>query len=118
MYFIAKGDNYVTIKDTQKRENKNFKKLVPGDHFGEISLVYGCPRSASIMSGNYCTYAKLPLENYKVLLSEVPEVKDSFKRYTYTYTDKHKKWLLKTMKQLPFFCEIEDWALHRCLYSF
>ena len=108
----------MSIKDTQKREHKNFKKLVPGDHFGEISLVYGCPRSASIMSGNYCTYAKLPIENYKVLLSEVPEVKESFKKFTYTYTDKHKKWLIKTMKQLPFFNEIEDWALHRCLYSF
>lgn len=70
------------------------------------------------MSGNYCTYAKLPLDNYKVLLTEIPEVKESFKRYTYTYTDKHKKWLVKTMKQLSFFVDIEDWALHRCLYSF
>ena len=34
IYFIAKGDNFVTIRDTQKKEYKNFKKLVPGDHFG------------------------------------------------------------------------------------
>lgn len=76
IFFIAKGDNFVSIKDTQKEEEgyKNFKKLVPGDHFGvhfsltlwqEISVIYQCPRSATIMSNNYCTYARLPFENYK-----------------------------------------------------
>ncbi len=79
IYFIAKGDNFVTIKDTQKKEYKNFKKLVPGDHFGEISLIYNCPRSATIMSGNYCTYARLPIDNYKLLLSEIPDVEEGFK---------------------------------------
>jgi len=40
IFFIAKGDNFVSIKDTQKEEEgyKNFKKLVPGEHFG-VSLL-------------------------------------------------------------------------------
>ena len=85
IFFIAKGDNFVSIKDTQKKEYPNFKKLVPGDHFGEISLIYQCPRSATVMSGNYCTYARLPIENYKLLLSEIPDVEDGFRKYTFTY---------------------------------
>lgn len=34
IFVIAKGESYVSIKDTQKREYKNFKKLAPGEHFG------------------------------------------------------------------------------------
>jgi hypothetical protein len=66
-------------------------------------LIYGCPRTATIKSGNYCTYAKLPYDNYKLLLTEIPEVEEGFRKYTMTYEDKQKKWLMKTMKQLPFF---------------
>ena len=95
IYFIAKGDTFVSIRDTHKKEFKNFKKLLPGEHFGEISLLYKCPRTATIMAGNYCTYAILPPENFKKLISEVPEIEEKFKKYTYSYEDEVKKWMLK-----------------------
>ena len=34
MFFIAKGNSYVSIRESQKKEYKNFKKLKPGQHFG------------------------------------------------------------------------------------
>lgn len=52
-----------------------------------------------------------------MLLSEVPEVDDGFRKYTYTYMDKQKKWLIKTLRQLPFFEDIEEWTLHRIIYQ-
>ena len=55
---------------------------------------------------------------YRLLLSEIPEVEEEFKKNTFNYTDKHKKWLIKTMRKLDMFVDIEDWALHRIIYSF
>ena len=33
--------------------------LISGAHFGEISVLYGCKRTATVMSSNYCTLAAL-----------------------------------------------------------
>lgn len=101
---MAKGDSFVSIKDTRTKEHKNFKKLMPGDHFGEMSILHKCPRTATITSGNYTTFAKLPIENYRFLLSEIPEMEDALKKYSMiSYNDKVKNWLSKTLNRLPFF---------------
>ena len=31
--------------------------LKAGAHFGEISVIFGCPRTATVTSDNYCTLA-------------------------------------------------------------
>jgi hypothetical protein len=36
------------------------KKLKEGDHFGEIAMIYKCRRTATFISKNYNTMAKLP----------------------------------------------------------
>lgn len=118
MYFVAKGDSFVSVKDTRTKEHKNFKKLVPGDHFGEMSIIHKCPRTATVTSGNYTTFAKLPIENYRFLLSEIPEMEEALRKYSMiTYNDKVKLWLAKTLTRLPFFQDIEPWTFHRILYS-
>jgi CRP-like cAMP-binding protein len=50
MYYIAKGICTVEIIDQAKRLNKNVRNLLPGDHFGEISMIYESPRTANVFS--------------------------------------------------------------------
>ena len=66
LYFIADGKCEVTVRtnnDLQVEDNdSSFQKigtLGPGAHFGEISVLYGCKRTATVMSTNYCTLAAL-----------------------------------------------------------
>lgn len=33
--------------------------LRPGQYFGEISLIFGCERTAKVIANKYCTLAKL-----------------------------------------------------------
>jgi len=59
MYFIARGDCTVDIRDECRRHHIAIKLLVEGDHFGEISALYGCRRTATVYSRNYNTIAFL-----------------------------------------------------------
>ena len=49
MYIIAKGEVKVMVTDEKKRSNF-IKALRPGEFFGEISLIYGCVRTASVIN--------------------------------------------------------------------
>lgn len=61
LYFIAKGRCKVMIKDKfrDRFEEKQVRMLEAGAHFGEIGMLYGCQRSATVVTFNYCTCAKI-----------------------------------------------------------
>lgn len=95
--------------------------LKQGDHFGEIGIVYNCPRTASALTLDYCTFARLPINNYERLIGEIPEFQTELKRYVQSkYNDDPvKQWIFKVMKTLPFLQEIEEeleWPLYHNIY--
>mmetsp|Transcript_93061 Transcript_93061/g.128243 ORF Transcript_93061/g.128243 Transcript_93061/m.128243 type:complete len:85 (+) Transcript_93061:1862-2116(+) len=63
MYFVAKGECSVEVTEGKKLD-KNTKLLRPGDYFGEISLIYGCKRTAKVSATKYSTLAKLPRSSF------------------------------------------------------
>lgn len=73
LFLIAKGACAVSIIDEKKNLQK-LKNLRPGDYFGEISLVYGCKRTATVISTKYSTLAMLEKQRYKEILIEFPDL--------------------------------------------
>lgn len=73
MYFIRSGIYSVSFNppsksqglDTDKNNENNQKPktLKLGDHFGEIGLIYGCKRTATVQSENYGQLALLTKSN-------------------------------------------------------
>jgi CRP-like cAMP-binding protein len=61
------------VRDEKKVEHHKHRILNEGDHFGEISMIYKCRRTATVLSGNYNTMAILGEEQFKGLVSEYPE---------------------------------------------
>ena len=61
MYLIAKGRCQVEVTDRFKErwEDKIVRMLQPGDHFGEVGMMYGCRRTATVKAYDYCTCATL-----------------------------------------------------------
>ena len=55
MYFIAKGSCKVTVADkfTDRFESRTSRIIEKGGHFGEISMLYQCRRSATVTSIQY-----------------------------------------------------------------
>jgi CRP-like cAMP-binding protein len=76
MFFLAKGSCNVLIKDKfdERFEEKLVGTITPGMHFGEIGLLYGCPRSATVISSNYCTCSSINRTEYNELLILYPDL--------------------------------------------
>jgi CRP-like cAMP-binding protein len=76
MFFLAKGSCNVIIKDKfdERDEEKLVGTIQPGMHFGEIGLLYGCSRSATVISSNYCTCSSINRTEYNELLILYPEL--------------------------------------------
>jgi|TARA_B110001450_G_C17352267_1_gene372076 CRP-like cAMP-binding protein len=66
-YLIAKGRCQVMVTDKfkERSEDKIVRVLQPGDHFGEISMIFNCQRSATVKAEDYCTCATLNKAAYQ-----------------------------------------------------
>jgi voltage-gated potassium channel len=67
MYFIASGEVEVRLGPGNVR-------LGPGEFFGEIALLTGGPRNATIVASQPCTLLTLDIVDFRQLLGQQPEL--------------------------------------------
>lgn len=70
----------------------------PGEFFGEISLVYGCNRTATVQAVKYSTLAVLKKEDYRIILLEFPDLEPEFKKKIYLYNDRMNIFVKKSIQ--------------------
>lgn len=117
MYLIAKGQVTVYIIDPKKKIKHEQRTLRVGDYFGEISMLYGCKRTAECLSMKYSTLAKLTCQNFKDIALEYPAFSDQLKEGIYKYNDKQKKFLRKNLEEVEYFKGIGEDAMHDLMYN-
>jgi len=74
MFYVIKGDCVVTIVDNfgqeeaLDRENQtSIKLMAEGESFGEISLVFNCARTATVVSRTYNMLGVLNHQGYRMV---------------------------------------------------
>ncbi len=71
------GDEFFVIIDGRARAEvspRKRRRLVPGDFFGEMSLLDGQPRSATIVAETPMRLLVVPRREFSRVLSEVPDL--------------------------------------------
>ena len=118
-FFSSKGDCNVMVKDKigDIIEETKARTLNPGAHFGEISLIYGCARTSTVVANNYCTLAKLTKTHYEELIQKYPELIQRFKEMIFRYNDNVKLFLEKTLDQIEYFKYLSHSVKHDILYK-
>ena len=90
-YLIAKGACHVNIID-EKKKDRYLKTLRSSDYFGEISLIYGCNRTATVKSTKYSQLAKLKKVDYQEILIEFPGLQNELMKTVFAYQDRLKQF--------------------------
>ena len=116
LYFLARGSCQVLVKNEVQVE-KAVAVIYPATHFGEVALVTGGQRSASVRSLNYATLAVLQKEDFNQLISNFPFCVTVFKQTMFRYSDPYKKFLLRMIKRVPIFKELSVSTHQELLYS-
>jgi F-box/leucine-rich repeat protein 7 len=114
MYFIIQGDCVVNIRDHRGREHVALRLLTEGQHFGEIGIMYKCPRSCTVVSRNYNMMARLSAERYRMLISDSPMFKKYMTKHVFKYRDPNMIFIKKVINQISYLREIDDKG---CLYD-
>jgi CRP/FNR family cyclic AMP-dependent transcriptional regulator len=73
LYLLVSGAVKVFISDDAGKEII-LRELGPGDHFGELALLGGSPRTASVMTLSDCEMRLLTGESFATLLGNRPEL--------------------------------------------
>ena len=93
------------------------KCLVQGDHFGEISLLYDCPRTATINSRNYNTIAVLSAGNFNELKYDFPLYQKYLKKHSYTYKYSEKSFLKNIISRVEYLQNLTVEQFHEFIYT-
>jgi CRP-like cAMP-binding protein len=71
------GDEFFVIVDgsaTAEISPRKRRRMAPGEFFGEMSLLDGEPRSATVKADTDMRLLVIPRRNFQALLNEVPEL--------------------------------------------
>lgn len=118
IFFIVQGDCTVDMMDHDRKERHAFKLLVEGNMFGEISLLYNCPRTASIISKNYNTMGSIVESKLKDLLGEYPELKIMLEKNVFTYNEPKKNFYFQNLLKVDYFKGISLQNFHKLFFRF
>ena len=78
MFIIISGKVNVIIFPQDNSEGQVVANLGPGDYFGEMALLTGEPRSASVVSEDECEAFALQQNDFNVILERFPSISLSF----------------------------------------
>jgi CRP-like cAMP-binding protein len=117
-YIISKGECAIVSKDKAMFEDTQIKLLLPGDHFGEVALLYKCKRTATVLSNNYCTLGKMTERHFKDLLNKFPEIiEERFREIIYKYKDPITIFLLEAIDKIDYFRGVSEKVKRDIVYS-
>ena len=109
MYFIRKGKFLVYVRTDYLKPVGDDKKeqpvtcLIDGDHFGEIGLVHGGKRTATVKSDNYGTLAMLKKTHFNELAKTFDKFKEAWTNQMFKYNDDLSMWLMMEMDKINYF---------------
>lgn len=88
----------------------------PGEVFGEIALLCGCKRTATVKTNTYSTLAFITHSIFKDMCQQFVEVTENLKMKMKEYNDKLKAFLRIVIRNVPYMSNLDDDTLNEIAY--
>ena len=72
LFFLLTGEAFAT--KVIEGETKEVMQYKPGDYFGELALLRGEPRAASVVAKTDCTCVKMDRHSFKRMLGPLDDI--------------------------------------------
>lgn len=107
MSFIIQGDCDVKMvcQDSSINAGDN---LVKGEHFGEVRMLYGCPRTSTIVSKSYNIMGQLEQSRYRLIINEYPSFDKAMRTHLWAYQDPIKNFFYTCLSKFSYFRQYEN----------
>lgn len=115
IYFIAQGGCDVYIRNRHKIETK-VNTLERGALFGEVALLNGCKRTATVKANNYSTIAYLDKEQFNEVFSMDSTALELLKARRSEYNDEWKCFLKDNLKYIGYIKNVSDKTVEELSY--
>ena len=94
-----------------------FKNLSQGQIFGEISVLYGCMRTATIKSKQFGSCARVRAVEFQDFVSNFPDYKSYLEKVVIrNYDDSLKIFLVHSLRKIEWLKEVPDETLMHIAY--
>lgn len=97
--------------------DKTQRILTEGDFFGEISLIYNCPRTATVQSFTYGTLAILSLSSFNELSYKFSDLVPELTQAVSEYDDEETLFWEYCLRWVPYFEVVDDKTISEIMYS-
>lgn len=119
IYFLkGSGSCRVKVRDHMGRVRLQPNKIENGDHFGEVSLIFDCPRSATVISEHYNIFARLEVKRYREIIAEYPEWEEFLKQNAIkSYRDQKIQFILRMFRRVEYLANFDDAVLFDLMFK-
>ena len=117
VFFVSNGDCIVDVRDQNGINHNLHRLLVEGDHFGEISSIYRCNTSATVVARNYNIMAMISQDRFRELTIDFPDYLKLLKKYVQKYKDPRINFLKKVISKIYYLRDLTKEELNEILFS-
>lgn len=115
IYFIGQGGCHVMIRNRNNITTR-VRTLVPGDLFGEVAILNGCRRTATVKANNYSTIAHLDKDTFITIFMKFPEALQKLKDGRKEYQDEWKIFLKDNLRYIDYIKNLSDETVESLTY--
>jgi CRP-like cAMP-binding protein len=115
IYFIANGQCEVSVRD-HNSISEIVRIIGKGELFGEIALLCGCKRTASVKTSNYSTIACIDKDTFKDMCRQYNDLSLRMKVNMKKYQDKLKIFLKIIIRGVPYFNDLSEDSIEEITY--
>ena len=103
------GKKQKDIKNDANQGDITSKGLKKGDFFGEVSILFGCRRTATVKAKQYCECSFLKNEEFRQLIASNGFLKQYLiKNLMKNYHDELRIFLVACLKEIDYLKEINE----------
>ena len=108
MYILESGHCEILVKGPLNKKETFVRDIKPGNIFGEVALLHGTRRTASVRSRDHCTVAVINDESFFQMIDNFPELKNRIKKHSYQYDDHWKQYKMRAISDIEYFSNLNQ----------